>query len=76
MLEAGFTDIEGYPMIEVYNNYLDVNEKTRIEKLELFDEFEEWELIQNHYCLILASKWDKENELYNQFYGQLRIKPL
>lgn len=27
----------------------------RIEKLELFDEFEEWHLIQSHYCFTLAA---------------------
>ena len=31
-------------------------EKTRIEKIELFDEFEEWDLLQNHYCICLATR--------------------
>jgi len=26
----------------------------RVEKIELFDELEEWRLIQAHYCLVIA----------------------
>lgn len=33
---------------------LDRDEVKRIERLELFDEFEEWHLIQSHYCICLA----------------------
>ena len=29
-------------------------EKTRIERLEMMDEFEEWDLLQSHYCITLA----------------------
>lgn len=32
----------------------EANEKSRIEALEMFDEFEEWELLQSHYCITLA----------------------
>jgi len=28
----------------------------RISKLELFDEFEEWELISKHYCISYGTK--------------------
>lgn len=28
----------------------------RIERLEIFDEFEEWDLIQSHYCIALGVK--------------------
>jgi len=31
-------------------------EKARIEKLEIFDEFEEWDLLQSHYCLCLSAR--------------------
>ena len=29
-------------------------EKSRIERLEMMDEFEEWDLLQSHYCITLA----------------------
>ena len=43
-------------MTEVYNKCLDGAEKTRIEKLEMFDEFEEWVLLQDHYCIAFGSR--------------------
>jgi hypothetical protein len=27
-----------------------------VERLEMFDEFEEWQLLQSHYCLVWGSK--------------------
>ena len=43
-------------MDKVYTFHLDAAERIRIEKLEMFDEFEEWQLLQNHYCLTLAKR--------------------
>ena len=43
-------------MSEIYAKKLDQTEKKRIEKLEIFDEFEEWELLQKHYCLCLGKR--------------------
>ena len=42
---AGMTDAECYSMNVVYSSKLDAAERSRIEKLEIFDEFEEWELL-------------------------------
>lgn len=39
------TTAEAYNMIVVYSNKLEATERHRIEKLEMFDEFEEWELL-------------------------------
>ena len=44
----------------VYNEKLDTNERHRIEKLEIFDEFEEWEMLQRHYCLCLGKRMQNE----------------
>ena len=44
-------------MDKVYSERLNAdNERTRIEKLEMFDEWEEWNLLQGHYCLTLATR--------------------
>jgi len=56
MLATGFTASECVDMNEVYNKKLDKTEKLRIEKLEIFDEFEEWEMLQRHYCLCLGKR--------------------
>ena len=46
---------ESLSMNQIYASKLnEQGEKTRIEKLEMFDEFEEWDLLQSHYCITLA----------------------
>mmetsp|Transcript_19858 Transcript_19858/g.34076 ORF Transcript_19858/g.34076 Transcript_19858/m.34076 type:complete len:94 (+) Transcript_19858:178-459(+) len=46
-------------MLSVYNNVLDASERKRIERLEFFDEIEEWRLIQAHYMVCLARNNEK-----------------
>ena len=41
-------------MADIYRNCLDPGDRRRIERLEIFDEFEEWDLIQGHYCIALG----------------------
>ena len=48
------TTAECFNMSVVYMSKLDKVERLRIEKIEIFDEFEEWELLQSHYCLCLG----------------------
>ncbi|KAM3207149.1 hypothetical protein ACQJBY_062390 [Aegilops geniculata] len=38
-------------MLKIYNDFIDGGERRRIERLELFDEFEEWHMMQDHYCV-------------------------
>ena len=47
---------ECYNMSQIYAKKLEQTEKHRIEKLEIFDEFEEWELLQKHYCVCLGKR--------------------
>ena len=56
--KGGFTKVEGATMLDFYNKYADQNERKRIEKLEIFDEFEEWIMLQSHYCIVLGIKGD------------------
>ncbi|CAM8945208.1 unnamed protein product [Rhodiola kirilowii] len=41
-------------MLKVYSQFIDSRERRRIERLELFDEFEEWHMMQEHYCVAYA----------------------
>ena len=41
-------------MYDIYNNILDKKDRDRIQRLELFDEYEDWKLIQQHYCIVWA----------------------
>jgi hypothetical protein len=43
--KARMTSAECYNMSQVYAKKLDQTERLRIDKLEIFDEFEEWELL-------------------------------
>ena len=55
--EGAECEAESVGMAAVYNERLNgENERTRIEKLEMFDEFEEWTMLQNHYCLTLGKR--------------------
>lgn len=54
---------ETITMCQVYDERLDKIEKARIEKLEIFDEFEEWILIQNHYCICIGKRFAKEPDI-------------
>lgn len=55
--EAGFSSYQkSVSMDQVYQRSLDPTERRRIEMLEMFDEFEEWVLLQSHYCLAWGGK--------------------
>ncbi|KAJ4847602.1 hypothetical protein Tsubulata_002700 [Turnera subulata] len=45
-----------WDMLRVYSDFIDAHERRRIERLELFDEFEEWHMMQEHYCVAYAIK--------------------
>lgn len=64
---CGWDHVEVLDMNSVYNYFLPKSEVTRyllhqcnlltesrIGRLELFDEVEEWNLIQGHYCIVWA----------------------
>jgi len=53
-IDAGWQYVVVRTMNDVYDNALEPTDKRRIERLELFDEIEEWRLIQHHYCIVLA----------------------
>ena len=50
----GWTETAVRDMNDVYYNFLAKDEVKRIERLEIFDELEEWHLIQAHYCMTVA----------------------
>ncbi|CEG39655.1 leucine carboxyl [Plasmopara halstedii] len=44
-----------WDMNKVYYHYLDPSERVRRERLEIFDELEEFHMLQAHYCVVVAS---------------------
>ncbi|PRW45066.1 tRNA wybutosine-synthesizing 4 [Chlorella sorokiniana] len=55
-LECGWHRAETRSMDHVYSQCIDPADRRRIERLEIFDEFEEWHLIQQHYCIAIGVK--------------------
>ncbi|XP_047336908.1 leucine carboxyl methyltransferase 1 homolog [Impatiens glandulifera] len=53
-LDQGWQRAVAWDMLKVYSTFIDAKEKRRIERLELFDEFEEWHMMQEHYCVAYA----------------------
>ncbi|KAJ0235614.1 Leucine carboxyl methyltransferase 1 [Hirschfeldia incana] len=53
-LDNGWQRAVAWDMLKVYGSFVDAQEKRRIERLELFDEFEEWHMMQEHYCVTYA----------------------
>ncbi|TYZ61302.1 hypothetical protein PybrP1_010526 [[Pythium] brassicae (nom. inval.)] len=56
-----FEAVQAWDMNRIYYEYLDAAERTKYascerEKLEIFDELEEFHLLQAHYCVVVASK--------------------
>ncbi|ETI47654.1 hypothetical protein L917_07818 [Phytophthora nicotianae] len=45
-----------WDMNKIYYHYLNPAERVKREKLEIFDELEEFHLLQAHYCVVVASK--------------------
>ncbi|KAL2892549.1 Leucine carboxyl methyltransferase 1-like protein [Bienertia sinuspersici] len=53
-LDQGWQRAIAWNMERVYSEFIDSQERRRIERLELFDEFEEWHMMQEHYCVAYA----------------------
>ncbi|TXG62512.1 hypothetical protein EZV62_009506 [Acer yangbiense] len=45
-LDQGWQRAVSWDMLRVYSDFVDAQERRRIERLELFDEFEEWHMMQ------------------------------
>lgn len=57
-LQAGWTACSAIDMNEFYRCFLPTEERRRMERLEPFDEFEEWHLKCAHYFILAASRGD------------------
>jgi tRNA wybutosine-synthesizing protein 4 len=51
---AGWLRTEARSMADLHRNCLNSADKIRVERLEPLDEFEEWDLLQGHYCVALG----------------------
>jgi tRNA wybutosine-synthesizing protein 4 len=63
MLSCGMTASQAWSMLYIHNNLLNKKERSRIEKLEIFDEFEEWDMLQSHYLICISSRSSHDHSL-------------
>lgn len=55
-IQYNYTSGCGYTMYDIYNKYINKQDKQRIEYIEKLDEYEEWNIIMNHYCINIGYK--------------------
>ncbi|CAI5995298.1 unnamed protein product [Closterium sp. NIES-64] len=55
-LDGGFERSNAVDMDMIYSHHIDPQLVRKIEPLEIFDEFEEWHLMQEHYCIAYGIK--------------------
>ncbi|GJP56523.1 hypothetical protein CLOM_g15587 [Closterium sp. NIES-68] len=55
-LDSGFQQSKAVDMDVIYSQHIDPQLIRKIEPLEIFDEFEEWHLMQEHYCIAYGIK--------------------
>ncbi|KAL0481667.1 hypothetical protein AKO1_012556 [Acrasis kona] len=53
-LQRGYSYASANDLYDLYTHYVDQDVKRRIERIEWFDEFEEWVMILRHYCIVVA----------------------
>lgn len=62
-LTRGWQFAKACDMNWIYRKFIDPTDKLRIEKLEMFDEYEEWHLMMAHYSITVAGKGDEFSAL-------------
>ncbi len=55
-LGLGYQRHGGWSMNDIYGYYIAKDSLRKAEKIEMFDEFEEWHLIQGHYCISVGAR--------------------
>jgi hypothetical protein len=73
-LDHGYTHVSARDMYDLYNNLIERDIKIRIERIEFFDEYEEWILILRHYCIVVAVKeFDQQIGKWAEFMKEWRF---
>ncbi|EFJ47079.1 hypothetical protein VOLCADRAFT_81666 [Volvox carteri f. nagariensis] len=54
LMDGGWAWADARDMDTLYRTFLESQDKARVERLEIFDELEEWHMIQEHYCIALG----------------------
>ncbi|ORZ25893.1 S-adenosyl-L-methionine-dependent methyltransferase [Absidia repens] len=68
-LDVGWDNAMALDINTIHNSVLDQQERSRIAKLEIFDEMEEWHLLSEHYCVAWAYKSNHYEEFFAKHLG-------
>eukprot|EP01041_Mallomonas_annulata_P006653 gene6653-13470_t len=55
-LHTGWDQAHSIDMLIAYETMIPQDKKREIQRIEIFDEIEEWELLMSHYCITVAIK--------------------
>ena len=69
--KVNFEDINIVDMYHIYFKVLPIEERKRIERLELMDEFEELNLLQKHACFGFASKCKNDKLIFKNLINKM-----
>jgi len=69
--DAGFDEANAKDLNKLYTTYIDQNDAFRVAKIQMFDEYEEWNLLMGHYCCCLAAKDPSKDSKYPKLTGKL-----
>ncbi|RXI06812.1 hypothetical protein DVH24_025948 [Malus domestica] len=69
-VDQGWQRAVAWDMLKVYSDFVEAQERRRIERLELFDEFEEWHMMQASHLFIY---FVKGNRIVRTFYGKSNL---
>ncbi|CAH1758045.1 1807_t:CDS:2 [Entrophospora sp. SA101] len=72
-LSRGWNYAEAIDINEIHDYHLDPNELSRISRLELMDEFEEWKLLAKHYCIAWAYKVTTDDKSHKSFFDNIKF---
>jgi tRNA wybutosine-synthesizing protein 4 len=70
-IKAGFEQVDVATMNKIFDECIDKDELNRIKKLELFDEFEEWRLMQAHYFIAVGTRCSKDEDKIRTAFASL-----
>ncbi|KAI8336809.1 leucine carboxyl methyltransferase [Chlamydoabsidia padenii] len=68
-LDLGWNHAKAIDINTIHDTILDDKERTRIARLEIFDEMEEWRLLSEHYCVAWAYKANQYKQSLDRLFG-------
>jgi [phosphatase 2A protein]-leucine-carboxy methyltransferase len=59
LIAAGFSTAKAMTIEEIWDRWVEIEEKERLDRLEGLDEVEEWKLLAAHYIVAWGATWER-----------------